>query len=92
MKAQAKTAIAMFGGAAALSLTVGFGSVGVSPVGSGSTVTTHPSTSVAPTHPDAVAPASRRRSYGHPDRLHSRRQLLSPECNQAAGSFRDPPA
>ena len=57
MKAQAKTAIAMFGGAAALALTVGFGSVGVSPVGSGSTVTTHPSTSVAPAHPDAVAPA-----------------------------------
>ena len=56
MKAQAKTAVAMFGGAAALALTVGFGGVGVSPVGSG-TVTTHPSTSVASVHPGAVAPA-----------------------------------
>ena len=57
MKAQAKTAVAMFGGAAALALTVGFGGVGVSPVSSGSTATTHPSTSVAPAHPDVVAPA-----------------------------------
>jgi hypothetical protein len=57
MKAQAKTAIAMFGGAAALALTVGFGGVGVSPVGSGPTATTHLSTGVAPAHPDAVAPA-----------------------------------
>lgn len=56
MKAQAKTAVAMFGGAAALALTVGFGGVGVSPVGSG-TATTHPSTSVARAHSDAVAPA-----------------------------------
>jgi hypothetical protein len=57
MKTPAKTAIAMFGGAAALALTVGFGGVAVSPVGSGSTVTTHPSTSVAPPHPHMVAPA-----------------------------------
>ena len=56
MKAQAKTAVAMFGGAAALALTVGFGGVGVSPVGGG-TVTTHPSTSVAPPHRQMVAPA-----------------------------------
>lgn len=57
MKAQAKTAIAVCGGAATLALTVGFGGIGVSPVGSSSTTTTHPSTSVAPAHPDAVAPA-----------------------------------
>jgi hypothetical protein len=57
MKAQAKTAIAMFGGAAALALTVGLGGVGVSSVGSESTATTHPSTSAAPAHPDVVAPA-----------------------------------
>ncbi|HWF28297.1 MAG TPA: hypothetical protein VG327_07945 [Mycobacterium sp.] len=57
MKAPAKTAITMFGGAAALALSVGFGGVGVSPVGSGSTATTHRSTSMAPAHPDTVAPA-----------------------------------
>jgi hypothetical protein len=58
MKAQAKTAIAVFGGAATLALTVGFGGIGGSPVGGSSTMTTHPSTSVAPAHPDAVAPAA----------------------------------
>jgi hypothetical protein len=57
MKAQAKTTIATFGGAAALALTVGLGGVGVSPVGSGSTASTHPSTSVALARPDVVAPA-----------------------------------
>jgi hypothetical protein len=57
MKAQAKTAIAVFGGAATLALTVGFGGIGVGPMGGSSTMTTHPSTSVAPAHPDAVAPA-----------------------------------
>jgi hypothetical protein len=57
MKTPAKTAIAMFGGAAALALSVGFGGVGVSPVGSESTATTHPSTSVAPPQLNAVTPA-----------------------------------
>jgi hypothetical protein len=57
MKAQAKTAFATFGGAAALALTVGFGGVGVSSIGSASTAPTNPSTSVAPARPDADAPA-----------------------------------
>jgi hypothetical protein len=57
MRAQTKTTIARFGSAAALALTVGFGAVGVSPMGTQSTTTTHPSTSVAPAHPDVVAPA-----------------------------------
>lgn len=57
MKAQAKTAVAMLGGAAALALTIGYGGVGVSPAGTAWTVTTHPSTSVAPARPHANAPA-----------------------------------
>ncbi len=46
MKSPTKTTIAMFGGAAAIALTVGFGGVGVS------------STSTAPVHPNAAAPAA----------------------------------
>jgi hypothetical protein len=57
MKAQTKTVIAMFGGAAALALTVGFGGIGVSPVGSPSATTTHSSASATPARPDATAPA-----------------------------------
>ena len=57
MKAQTKTAIAMFGGATALALTVGFGGVGVSPIGSASATTTHSSSSATPARPDATAPA-----------------------------------
>jgi hypothetical protein len=55
IRTRAKTAIAMFGGAAALALTVGVGTVGVGPVGTGSTAPTHPPTSVAPARPDVVA-------------------------------------
>jgi hypothetical protein len=52
MKALPKTAVAMFGGAAALALVVGFGGIGAGPVGGASATTTHPSSSVtpAPTH------------------------------------------
>jgi hypothetical protein len=56
MKVPTKTAIAMFSGAAALALTVGFGGIGVSQVGA-STAPTHPS-SVTMARPDAAAPAS----------------------------------
>jgi hypothetical protein len=57
MKAQTKAAIAMFGGAAALVLTLGLGGAGVSPVGGAPTTATHQSSSAAPVHPNA-APAS----------------------------------
>jgi hypothetical protein len=57
MKIPAKTATVMFGRVAALALTVGFGGVAVSSVGSGSSVTTHPSTSAAPPNRQMVVPA-----------------------------------
>ncbi|OBK43101.1 hypothetical protein [Mycobacterium sp. 1081908.1] len=57
MTARVKTAIAMFGGTTALALAVGFGGVGVSPVGGAPAPTTHASSSVTSAHPDAVAPA-----------------------------------
>ena len=57
MRARAKTATAMLGGAAALALTLGFGGVGTSPVASGLTATTHPPASVAPARPDVAVPA-----------------------------------
>ncbi|HTX97074.1 MAG TPA: hypothetical protein VME67_20875 [Mycobacterium sp.] len=56
MKAQTKTALAVFGGTAAVVLTVGFGGVGVSPTGEASMATTHASSSVAPARPDTTAP------------------------------------
>ncbi len=46
MKASTKAAIAMFGGAAALAVTVGFGGAGIGPAG-GTSPTTQ-SSSVAP--------------------------------------------
>jgi hypothetical protein len=55
MKAQAKATIAMFGGAAALAVAVGFGGVAISQVGGSATTTTHPSTSVTPARPDVDA-------------------------------------
>lgn len=54
MKAQVKKAIAVFGGAAVLAATIGFG--GVSPVATASTPTPHPSPSATAAHPDAAAP------------------------------------
>ncbi len=56
MKAQIKMAIAVFGGAAAVVLAVGFGGVGVSPMGGASTAPTHPSSSVTPARPETAAP------------------------------------
>jgi len=57
MKAQAKATIAMFGGATALAVAVGFGGVAVCPVGGSATTTTHPSTSVTPAGPEVGTPA-----------------------------------
>ncbi len=57
MKAQAKKTITMFGGAAALVLTVGIGAVGVSPVGSAATTPTHLSSGMAAI-PNAAAPGA----------------------------------
>jgi hypothetical protein len=57
MKAQVKTAIAMFGGATALALTVGFGGLGVSPLSGAPTATTHASSSAMVARPGATAPA-----------------------------------
>ena len=57
MKAQAKKALALFGGAAAVALTVGFGGVGVIPANSPSIAATHRATSVASTPPRVDAPA-----------------------------------
>lgn len=53
MKAQVKKAIAVFGGAAVLAATIGFG--GVSPVASASSPTPHPSPSATKAHPGATA-------------------------------------
>jgi hypothetical protein len=55
MRTQIKKAIAVFGGAAVLAATVGFG--GASPVATASTPTTHPSSSATAAHPDATVPA-----------------------------------
>jgi hypothetical protein len=55
MKAHVKAAIAMFGGATALALTVGFGGVGVRPVSAAPTSTTHASSSATSARPDAAA-------------------------------------
>ena len=60
MKAQRKSAIAMFGGATAVALTVGLGGVGVSPWGGTSTTTTHSSFSVAGAQAHAAAPGVHR--------------------------------
>ncbi len=43
-----KKTIAMVGGVAALAVAVGFGGVGLSPLGSTTTPTTHPTASVVP--------------------------------------------
>ncbi len=45
MKVQIKSAVAVFGGMAALAVTVGFGGVGVSPTGGAAT---HPSSGSTP--------------------------------------------
>ncbi len=55
MKVHTRSTIAIFGGAAALALTVGFGGLGVNPAGDAST-TTHSSSSVAPARPGPAAP------------------------------------
>jgi hypothetical protein len=47
----------VFGGAAALAMTLGFGGVGVSPIGGASTTATHQSPGAAAVHPNA-APAA----------------------------------
>lgn len=57
MKAQVKKAIALFGGAAVLAATVGFGGVAVSLVSSASSPATHPSSSATVARLDATAPA-----------------------------------
>jgi hypothetical protein len=54
MKALTKTAVAMFGGAAAFALVVGFGGVGAGPMGSASATTTHESSSVTPVRTNAA--------------------------------------
>jgi hypothetical protein len=55
MKSPSKTAIAMFGGATALALTIGFGAVGVNAVSSASPTTQSSSSVQAP--PKAAPPA-----------------------------------
>ncbi len=57
MKTRTETAMALFGGAAAVALTIGVGGVGVGPMG-GTSTTAHPSSSVAPALPDAATPGS----------------------------------
>lgn len=56
MRTPVKKAIAVFGGAAAVALAVGFGAVGISPTGSASTATTHQSPGVAASQPGAPPP------------------------------------
>lgn len=56
MRTPIKKAIAMFGGAAAVVLTVGFGADGVSPTGNASTAAPHPSPSVTTTQPGTPGP------------------------------------
>lgn len=58
MKTPITTAIAVFGGASAAVLTVGFGAAGVSPAGSTTAVTPHPSSSVATTQPGTAIPGA----------------------------------
>ncbi len=57
MKALRRTAVAIFGGAAALALTVGFGGIDLSPAGSASATPTHASSSVTQARPNAATPA-----------------------------------
>ena len=57
MRSRTKKALVTLGGAAAVALTVGFGGLGTTPMGQGSTVTTHPSSSVAQ-HPQQAATAA----------------------------------
>ncbi|WP_155765975.1 hypothetical protein [Mycobacterium colombiense] len=56
MRTPIKKAIAVFGGAAAVVLTVGSGVGGVSPTSSASTAATHPSPGVTTTRPGAPEP------------------------------------
>ncbi|WP_156623885.1 hypothetical protein [Mycobacterium sp. 852002-40037_SCH5390672] len=56
MRTPIKKAIAVFGGAAAVVVTVGFGAAGISPMGSASTPTTHPPSSVTTMQPGTAAP------------------------------------
>ncbi|CQD16479.1 hypothetical protein U8D42_08790 [Mycobacterium europaeum] len=49
MKAQIKTAAAVFGGMSAVALAVGFGAVGIDPAGGAPAAATHPSSSTAAT-------------------------------------------
>jgi hypothetical protein len=51
-----KKAIAVFGGAAAVVLAVGFGAAGVSQTGSAATTTTHPPASIAMPQPGTTVP------------------------------------
>ncbi len=48
MKAQMKTAVAVFGGISAVALAVGFGGVGAGPTGAAATPATHSAPSAAP--------------------------------------------
>jgi len=56
MRTPIKTAVAVFGGATAVVLAVGFGVGGVSPAGNASTATIHSSSAVTATQPDTVTP------------------------------------
>lgn len=58
MKAPTRAAIAMFGGAAALAVTVGFGGVGIGPVGSASPTTQSSPVAPVPAHHAAVHAAT----------------------------------
>ena len=56
MRTTISNALAVFGGAAAVGLTVGFGAAGVSPAGGASTPATHPLSGVATMQTGAPAP------------------------------------
>jgi hypothetical protein len=72
-----KKMIAMVGGAAALAFAVGFGGVGVSPLGSTLTPTTHYGASVAPAPAQEAAPGVHKGrltgliAFGNTSDLHS---------------------
>lgn len=56
MSSTIRNATAVFGVAAAVALTLGFGAVGVSPPGGASTPATHPSSGIATTQTSTPAP------------------------------------
>ena len=75
MKAQTKTAVALFGGAAAVVLTVGIGGVGVSPVG-GCDDDAPVDQRHAGTARHSHSRGQHRHSHCYPHRLHRRSRLL----------------